>query len=80
MTQQTEHNHPTDSRDDLIRIAEARRIAGGVSPATIYRWIAQGRFPAPYKPTSHTSFWKRGEIQEWKARLSQGTQAAVNIS
>lgn len=80
MSQPIERSRSTELPDDLIRITEARRIAGGVSPATIYRWIAEGHFPAPYKPTSRTSFWKRGEIQEWKARLSQGTQAAVNIS
>ena len=80
MSQENAIPSQPESPDDLIRIADVRRIAGGVSPATVYRWIAEGHFPAPYKPTSHTSFWKRGEIQEWKARLSQGTHAAVNIS
>jgi len=63
--------YPDESRNDLIRLPEVRRIAGGVSAATIYRWIAEQRFPAPYKPTSHTSLWKRGEIQEWSTRLAQ---------
>ena len=62
--------YPDESRNDLIRLPEVRRIAGGVSPATIYRWIAERRFPAPYKPTTHTSVWKRGEIECWKAELS----------
>lgn len=75
MPQQIEIDSPTETRDDLVRIAEVRRIAGGISHATVYRWIAAGRFPAPYKPTSHTSVWKRGEIEDWRARLAQGVDS-----
>ena len=74
MPQQIKTEPPIQSRDDLIRIAEVRRIAGGISHATIYRWIASGQFPAPYKPTSHTSVWKRGEIEDWRGRLAQNVE------
>ena len=71
MPQQTELDLTTKSRNDLIRISEVCQIAGGVSAATIYRWIADERFPGPYKPTTHTSLWKRGEIEDWKIDLSR---------
>jgi len=71
------HDSQGGSPEDLLRVADVRRIAGGVSNATIYRWIAEGRFPAPYKPTSHTSVWKRGEIERWKAELSRDDDSTL---
>ena len=35
-----------------------------VSKSTIYRWIRDGVFPAPVKPTSATSLWRAAQVLE----------------
>ena len=37
----------------------------GISPATIYRWIANGTFPAPVRLGSHRVGWRKADIEAW---------------
>ena len=41
-----------------------------VSKSTLYRWISNGLFPAPVKPTPTTSFWSnnaaKSAIKSWE--------------
>lgn len=41
----------------------------GVSKATIYRWIADGRFPAPIKLGPNTSAWKTTDLEAFESSL-----------
>lgn len=36
-----------------------------VSPATIWRWVKQGTFPAPFKLAKQTTVWDTDEVQAW---------------
>jgi predicted DNA-binding transcriptional regulator AlpA len=57
---------------DLVDVKGACRILGGSRPinnATLYRGIADGRFPAPVKIGKGTSRWLRGELLEAIRRL-----------
>lgn len=36
-----------------------------VSPATIWRWVKEGKFPKPFKLASQTTVWDAAEVQEW---------------
>lgn len=47
--------------DALIGATEARRLAGGVSDMTIWRWMKDGIIPAPIKIRKR-NYWRRGEF------------------
>ncbi|MFA5684586.1 MAG: AlpA family phage regulatory protein [Lysobacteraceae bacterium] len=51
----------------LLPLREVRRIVG-LSPATIYRQIAAGDFPAPCKQGTR-SLWVSTEIDAWIAAV-----------
>lgn len=36
-----------------------------VSPATIWRWVSQGRFPAPFKLGKNTTVWDADAVDKW---------------
>ena len=42
----------------------------GVSPATIWRWVREGRFPAPVKLGDNITRWRVADIVEWENNLS----------
>lgn len=43
-------------------------LLGGKSPSTIYRWIAEGKFPAPVKVCG-SSMWPEEVFAEWRKQL-----------
>jgi predicted DNA-binding transcriptional regulator AlpA len=50
---------------ELVDAKEACRILGGTRPicaATLYRGVADGRFPAPVKLGGGTSRWVKAEL------------------
>jgi len=36
-----------------------------VSPATIWRWIKEGKFPAPFKLGENCSVWDANAVDQW---------------
>ena len=36
-----------------------------VSPATIYRWIKEGKFPKPVRLGANMVRWKASDIEAW---------------
>jgi prophage regulatory protein len=50
--------------DVCLRIEKVLAITG-LSAPTIYREIAQGRFPRPIKITAGARAWKLSEVMEW---------------
>ena len=53
----------------LIRLPELLRTIG-VSRATAYRYMDDGRLPRPIKLSSRCSAWKASTINDWLARLN----------
>jgi len=45
----------------------------GNNVATIWRWVAQGRFPKPVKLSPGCTRWRISDIQKWEA--SKGVQS-----
>lgn len=43
-----------------------------VSPATIWRWTAQGRFPKPFRLGSNTTVWDAAEVANFVAQQRGG--------
>lgn len=44
-----------------------------VSPATIWRWVRDGKFPKPFKLSSCVTVWNLSDVEDFIA-----LQAAVN--
>jgi prophage regulatory protein len=63
--------------ESLLRLTDVQSVVGGVSRATIYRWVDNGKFPAPLKPSGGVNLWKRSDIDRWIASLEQGTQLSA---
>ena len=51
-------------REACLRIGDVASITG-LSVPTIYREIAHGRFPAPFKLTAGVRAWKLSEVMGW---------------
>ena len=52
--------------DQHLRPAQVARLAG-VDKATVYRAVADGKLPAPAKPSERVSVFKIGDVQKWMA-------------
>ena len=48
----------------LIRLKEVQHRVG-LGRSTIYRWVAEGKFPKPVQLGSSTVAWSEGEIERW---------------
>ena len=46
-----------------------------VSPATIWRWVAESKFPAPFKLGPNTTVWDLDQVDAWLAQ--QAAESAV---
>ena len=53
----------------LVRLKEVQHRVG-LGRSTIYRWMAEGRFPKPLQLGSHAVAWKQDEIDAWIAQRS----------
>ncbi len=47
-----------------------------VSGATIWRWTAEGKFPAPFKLGPNTTVWDLDEVEAHLARQAEAREAA----
>ena len=55
-----EFDSPYQTRQQLEKLFK-------VSPATIYRWIKEGRFPKPIHLGPNMVRWKASDIESWLA-------------
>ena len=53
-----EFDSPYQTRQQLEKLFK-------VSPATIYRWIKEGRFPKPIRLGANMVRWKAADIEVW---------------
>jgi len=53
-----EFDSPYQTRQQLEKLFK-------VSPATIYRWIKEGKFPAPIHLGANMVRWKVSDIEAW---------------
>ena len=57
------------SRSNMLSVKEVAEMLG-VSQSAVYKWVAEGDFPKPYKlgngdARRATSRWKREDIDYW---------------
>ncbi|NYT80323.1 AlpA family phage regulatory protein [Alcaligenaceae bacterium] len=55
---------PSDAAPAFYRLRDVVRITA-LSRSTVYRRIAEGRFPAPIHLGGRASAWQRSALQEW---------------
>lgn len=61
----------TRSPDSWVRIGELARTPSNpgsllpVSPATLWRWVKAGRFPAPVRLSDSVTAWRWADVQAW---------------
>lgn len=54
----------------LIRLPEVQHRVG-LGRSTIYRWMAEGKFPKPVQLGGYTVAWDDADIDEWiRMRMS----------
>ena len=61
--------------DRLLKLSEVRAIVP-YSPASIYRMVSEGEFPAPLKLGKNRSAWRLSDIQQWIDSRPQPLAAA----
>jgi prophage regulatory protein len=54
----------------LIRLAEVATMLG-IGRSSIYKYIAEAKFPAPVKVGERSVRWKLAEILAWRSRRSK---------
>ncbi len=58
-------HHPSK----LLRLPQVLEIVP-VSRATIWSWVKDGKFPAPFKLGTRTSVWRSDEIEAYIDRVT----------
>lgn len=49
----------------------------GIGPATVWRWVKDGRLPQPHKLGPNTTAWNVGELRQAHAAIAGCTSAPV---
>jgi prophage regulatory protein len=54
----------------LLRLKEASTMIG-LRRSAIYKYVAEGRFPAPVKVGERSVRWKLADVLAWRAKVSE---------
>ena len=62
----------------VIRVAELATTKGKagmlpVSPATVWRWVREGKFPKPFKLGESVTVWDAAAVEDFIAKRSGGS-------
>ena len=68
------------NRELLIRINELASHKGRpgmvpVSPATLWRWVKAGKFPAPVRLSDRVTAWEASKVNAWIQSRSSEARA-----
>lgn len=59
----------------FVRMPVVTALQGSVPPQTIYRWIKEGRHPAPVKLGAQMSAWTVGSLRRHFAEIASKAAA-----
>lgn len=61
----------------LAQLASTKSRPGllPVSPATVWRWVREGKMPKPFKLGAGTTVWDADGIEQFLAQRAGGQQA-----
>ena len=54
--------------------------ATGLSRSTIYRLIAQRKFPLPCHPTQFTTAWRLSAVRDWISERERSAACRIRLS
>ena len=58
--------YQTDPESATLMTAKEIVAFFRVSRTTFYRWLRDGKFPAPvFAPSQKTRFWRRSDVLDW---------------
>ena len=60
----------------LIRLAEVSTMVG-LGRSSLYRYVSEGRFPAPIKVGFRSVRWKLSEVLAWRAKISHREESLL---
>lgn len=65
----------------VIRVAELATTKAKlgllpVSPATVWRWVREGKFPKPFKLGASVTVWDRDAVDAFLAKRSAGANVS----
>jgi prophage regulatory protein len=61
---------PALNAQRLLRLAEVSTMVG-LKRSSIYRYVSEGRFPAPIKVGYRSVRWKLADVLAWRARVRE---------
>ncbi len=55
--------------DEMRKMLKATEVAAreGVGVSTIWRWVREGRFPAPIRPSRGVTRWRVTDLERWES-------------
>lgn len=64
------------SKKTILRVADIATTPNKtgilpVSPATIWRWVSKGQFPAPFKLSAGVTGWYAADVEAFIAQRAQ---------
>lgn len=59
-----QHSAPPRRVTRLIRLKEVQHRVG-LGRSTIYRWMAEGKFPRPVQLGGYAVAWAEDEVESW---------------
>lgn len=69
------HTYKSGSLKGQTKNIHARPASQGlinVSDKTIWNWVKQGLFPAPFKLSDNVTVWRASDISEWMQSKGMG--------
>ena len=71
---ETAEVRPIDIKlDRMLRIADVLEVVG-IGRSTLYKMVADGRFPRPVRVGLRASRWRQSDIQQWMDSLPLATE------
>jgi len=65
--------------DPFVRISFVI-AATGLSRSTIYRLIAQRKFPQPCHPTQFTTAWRLSAVRDWISERERAAPSRIRLT
>jgi predicted DNA-binding transcriptional regulator AlpA len=58
-----------------VATTKTKRGLVPVSPATVWRWVAEGKFPKPFKLGPNTTVFDLDQVEAFLAKQAEGQSA-----
>jgi predicted DNA-binding transcriptional regulator AlpA len=63
------------ARISEVASTKAKKGLVPVSPATVWRWVAEGKFPKPFKLGPNTTVFDLDQVEAFLAKQAEGQSA-----